>query len=156
MLPVSIDKTELLILTTRYTSSDLLINLYGMYLHFTGEKKQCDFISIDLKNAPLSKQGSLKNVYRVESPINGKPSWNSKFGDYQIWYDPAYAGVWRIGPFPHSRIAAHPMGSIDDNNTAWHYLDYTSNLYKPSGGDMSLKCMNMIGKSFVISHDEGG
>ena len=122
----------------------------------TGEKKQCDLISIDLKNAPMLKQGSVNNVYSLESPINGKPSWNSRFGDNQIWYDPAYEGVWRIGPFPDSRIVGpHPMGPIDDNNTKWHYFDHTANLYKPTGEDMSLKCMNMIGKSFVIFHDEG-
>ena len=117
----------------------------------TGEKERCDFISINLKNAPLSKHGSVKDVYRYETTIKGKPSWNSKLGANQIWYDPDYDGVWRIGPFPDSRIVAHPMGSIDDNNTQWHYFDYTLNpaLYKPTGEDMSLKCMNMLGKHKV-------
>ena len=123
----------------------------------TGEKERCDFISINLKNVPLSKHGSVKDVYRYESTINGKPSWNSKLGANKIWFDPDYDGVWKIGPFPGSRIVAHPMGSIDDNNTQWHYYDYslTPALYKPTGEDMSLKCMNMLGKHKVDTYNRG-
>ena len=125
------------------------MKLSDLYNLLTDENERCDFIKIDLTNGPLSKQGPLKDVYKYESTINGKPSWNSKSVEYQIWYDPAYNGVWQIGIFPGSYgIIAHVMGSIDDNNTKWHYYDYILNppLLTPTGKDMSLICMNIIGK----------
>ena len=94
--------------------------------------------------------GSVKDVYRVESTINGKPSWNSKYGENQIWYDPAYGGVWKIGTFPGYKIVAHTIGSINDNSTRWHYYDYTLDpaLLTPTSEDMSLICIDMIGKPY--------
>ena len=95
-----------------------------------------------MKNSALKKQGSLQGTFKLQSIVNGRPSWSSE--SHAIWYIPkdkdwAIGNLGNIGATMKGITAA---GNDPQHITSWKYYNGDEWMSPDEKNDIIVECID--------------